>query len=388
MPIEGATNSVRYLDRNLLGPQQEITKGLFNEIIRQYGVDVTYFRHNTTAFESPSSSIYNYTYGEETTKVYSLSADMIVYMEMQGDSLLLSKFGMETDGDATIFIGKEPFTEQYRDLIGTQVTNPLYSSVSGTLSGFSGIISGTVINSDLNGFTSAQIVVSEDTIQCVREDEDINFSRTIETEQFRGFEVSGLCPISGDFFGLYEENWLRTPKPFVRYMKETTGYYTDRSVLGILSGGVDGYIDVSGNGWVSGNISGDLTYFNDWAGNESPNWEISPQVGDFFRISFDEFNYEEYEVTQIRDRDLNADGLNPLLSRYIWKLDCVRRDPSYELDGSGNVIEEAITSDKRHSSDLAETVSDDIFDYGTEEIDSVDSDPDQTSIYGGYGWNG
>ena len=97
MPVE----KVRFLKRSNLQGEQDIQRGYFREIIHMYGIDVAYFRKDNTFFATPSG-LCDYTYGEETTATYFLSAPMVVYMQMHGDAFLLSKFGIETAAQASI----------------------------------------------------------------------------------------------------------------------------------------------------------------------------------------------------------------------------------------------------------------------------------------------
>ena len=40
-------------------------------------------------------------------------------------------------------------------------------------------------------------------------------------------------------------------------------------------------------------------------------------------------NYD-YEITNIADRTITPDGINPLLGKYVWKCNATRRYDSYE----------------------------------------------------------
>lgn len=69
----------------------------------------------------------------------------------------------------------------------------------------------------------------------------------------------------------------------------------------------------------------------------SPGWEISPQVGDFFRFKTGEIE-EEYEINQVIDRQLtNQGGINPMLGRYMFICKAVRRNSSHEEVNPTNI---------------------------------------------------
>tara|TARA_R110002020_G_scaffold148509_9_gene324375 strand:+ start:340 stop:1413 length:1074 start_codon:yes stop_codon:yes gene_type:complete len=352
MPI----TQIRYHREEDLEPQREIHRGYFREIIHQYGVDAVYFRKDLNFYESPSGSTVNYAYGEETTATYFLSAGIILYMEMEGDSILMNRFGIETDGDASCYILIEDFTEQFRDSIGTERLYIPDMQISGEIIAGSGVISADIIAPGLTGTVS-------DTLY---------------------FNVDSLSA-TGDVSAFVDLPFVRTPSVMNPFTKSSPAY-VDQATSGTLSGDVFGTLDVSGNGTMSGNLSGSLIYRSTPAEKAGPHWDISPQVGDFFRIQFhDGINNEEYEISRISDKDLVTDGLNPLLDRYIWKMSVTRRDPSYEMV-IGDDSEEPWTQDKSEQSDFHEIESDEIFDYDTESVDAVDG-TNSDDIYGSYSRN-
>lgn len=352
MSVQGTITDLRYLKRSDLDPEQQILKNYFRETIHSYGVDSVYYRHDANLFEEPSGIAVNYAYGEKTTMTYWLSAPLIIYSDMKGDNIILSKFGAETNGDITCYILIDDFTEQFRDLIGTPGYGEFISTVSAEVSAYSGILQGNIINSDISGYTSAQLTFAT----------------------------------SGSVYGEQTGSFIRYPKKYIDYIYKCDSY-TDQIVNGTLSGSYSGTLDVSGYGSISGSLSGALWYYTvDPGKNAGPNWKISPQVGDFFRLDFDENNHEEYEITRIYDRNLMLDGLNQLLFRYVWKCDAVRRDPSYEpilSQDIGAEKEEEFTTDKKKISDLLEIASDKIFDYERKVIDSHDG-VKHDAVYGEY----
>ena len=349
---------IRYLDRSQLVPEQEVFGNYYREIISQFGIDTEYYRHDDRAFAPVSSDVYDYTYGDDTTRSYFFTAPLVIYMEANSDSVNLNRFGIETDGDMVCYIVRDDFTECFRDKLGAPRFDTISAFVSGNIVKHVGPVSGEVSNSEISGYTSIDV-------------------------SFTNFPCSGglvSTTVSGD--------WTRFPVKFNRFVAESEAY-TERTVNGTLTGSVNGFLNGLGNGLVSGVVSGDLQYFVEPEQRYGENWGIAPQVGDFFRIDFDELNHEEYEITRVHDKNLESDGLNPLLSRYIWRMDCVRRDPSYEDvvgDEIGNPTEEEFTNDRQFLNDAATIVSDEIFDYDNEIVDEAGAD-DSTSlddIYGGY----
>ena len=354
MAHPGTITNLRFLKRNNLHSEQDLQKNYFREIIHSYGIDCYYFRHDANFFEQPSAIYVNYVYGEKTTMSYWLSSSMVVYMEMHGDSIILNKFGLETDADGSCFILIDDFTEKYRDIIGTEKQDTFNTIITGNVSAFFSEPSGKIYNIDLDGFTSSH------------------------------FDFG----TSGNFNGIYSGEFIRTPKLYNNYVYKS-GSYNTRKTLGTLSGLYSCTVDESGNGFLSGEISGILQYHIEDPGKHGgPNWKIAPQVGDFFRLDFSDENHEEYEITRVYDRNLKSDGLNPLLSKYVWKCDVVRRDPSYESvvgdETTEGHSEEEFTNDRQIVADFDKIVSDQIFDYDKQIVDNIDDKIDLDKVYGDY----
>ena len=341
--------TLRYAKRSNLKHEQAIQKEYFREIINSYGIDSIYFRKYLSYFKDPSG-LADYTYGEDPTASYYLSGNMIIYMEQMGDSFLLSNLGIQTDGDANVYFTIEDFNEQFRDDVGVLTSAYFESSLTGNLSGGSGYVIGEVANSEISGFISGYVQ-----------------------------------PTSGIFSGSFIDTMTVLEKPVNPYVAEPNYYnYGVHPTTGDLTGNYTGFLDASGNGDAVGIVSGNVMYYK--KPDElhfAAKWvDVSPQVGDFFRIDFDGLNNEEYEITRIQSRNLETDGLNPLMGTYIFKCNCVRRDPSHE-DVIGEVQEEPLTPDLTKENVWHETVSDEIFEYDTTEVDDIDG-KGSSDVYGGY----
>ena len=344
-------NAVRYLKRENAKHEQLLILGYFRELIQHYGVDVDYFRLKTDFFADPSGSMSNYVYGESTTSTYETSAPMIVYMKVDADTITLKGIGIETSNTTEVFFAKQDYTETFRDLIGDPASGTFETSVFANISGFSGLISGSIVGPGISGMTSAYTIVP-----------------------------SGH--ISGDFNAGFTRYplWLN---PDIVISVE----YTDQNVIGNLSGSMEGVIDASGNGSLTGNVSGNLYYFREFS-SLAPNWDIAPQVGDFIRMKewdADIDNYEEYEITEVTDRDISTQGINPLLKRYIWKCTVVRRNASKEVV-MGSIQEERLQPQWLPQSNWEEIASNEVFDYENK-VDVVDGQRSD-NIYGGYSYKG
>ena len=356
---------LRYLDRNELDPVQQVQRNYYRELIHSYGVDAIYFRHDVDAFNDAlalSAKNFDFIYGEQTATSYWLSAPIVIYMVSQGDTLLMNKFGQETDGDMDSYVLIDDFTEGFRDLVGLSANNTFSDTVSSSVTSGSASFLYDIINSDLSGYTSASNI----------------------------FASSGV--VSAEFTTTY----IRYPKLYSDYMYHSEAY-TDRVVLGSIYTFLSGTLDNQLNGTINGSISGDLDYYTEQSRDGGgPNWKISPKVGDFFRLDFHDENHEEYEITSLVDRNLQTEGINPLLDKYIWHMTCNRRDPSHEdvigspestlpdLTGVDGILDEIFTADKFYSNEkIEETSNDEIFDYSEDAIDEYDP-AGSDKIYGFY----
>jgi hypothetical protein len=354
--------SLRYLKRQRLESEQQLQRGWFRELIHSYGADTTYYRHDATPYEEPSAFNYDYAYGEKANTSFWLSAPIVVFMESMGDAAILNKFGIETDGDMDAFILIDDFTEQFRDTIGT-AQGEMFTNVTltGCLSAGEGIITASFSDGDFKAFTSAYV---------------------------SGYTAATISGTSGVVSALWDEPIYRTPKLFHDQIYKSESYDT-RRIDGSLSGSWGGTLDVSGTGNVSGVISGSLVYINEDPGkNGGPHWNIAPQVGDFFRLDFHDDNHEEYEITRLIDRNLQSDnGMTHLLDKYVWHMNCVRRDASYENvigDQLEGIAEEEHTRSKIESNFRLEDESNEVFNYELSAIDEWDG-PDAEDVYGAYG---
>ena len=349
---------LRYLKGTNVQNEQKLYAEYFRDLIHSYGVDVTYFRKDMRYFDVPSG-LCNYTYGEDTTATYYLSAPMVVFIEVTNDSFVLNNMGIETHMDITFNMTVNDFNEQFRDILGQLTSGHVYSTINCSLSGFTGDALGTFNISGefagLSGFTSAYIDLSS--------------------------SPSGVVSMS------YDASVMPLYKPVNPLIKlvHFYNYGYQKTATGNLTGTLNGQISEYGDGYVSGIVEGDVAYFKSPVANHGPGWDynIAPQVGDFYRISFSPENHEEYEVTEVNDRRLTSDSQNILMGKFIWRCTSARRDPGKE-DVLGIEEQEEQTTDKLEENQWAESVSDRIFDYSKNPVDSIDNQENEDKVYGGY----
>lgn len=172
-----------------------------------------------------------------------------------------------------------------------------------------------------------------------------------------------------------------------KYLQDSLSYdnsqqLKDYNISGTLN--ISNEIKRYGSGILCGNLSGTITYYKEY----NPDGLIlKPMPGDFFRLSFDDYNHLEYEITQVINQNLTAAGMNPLMARYSWQCTVIRRTPSFETVVGSNQSEEKLAiNQKERLNNSVEIVSDKIYDYAcranyANDIESVNVD----QVYGGNG---
>lgn len=345
-------SEVRYLKRKNLENEALLQKGYFREIIYHYGMDVEYYRLALDYYATPSGLMANYVYGESPTSTYEVSADLVAFVSIEQDNPMLKQFGIESSVNSELYVMRQDFEESLRDKVGLPTTGIFTSTIYGDIADFSGLLTGTVVGGELSGVTSATTVVPSGSI-------------------------------SGTFSSVFTRYPVAVNPTIVRPM-----FFTDRTVNGTMAGTVSGTIDASGNGIISGTASGVLTYFSSaQCVSGKTVWGIAPQVGDFIRLKefdSDVNNYEEYEVTQVNDKDLSPHGLNPHVKRYLWRCGIVRRDPSNEIVSASSIQKEAFSPVMTEWNTVQEVRSNMIFDYATTAPGGGDPDTGADGVYGSY----
>ena len=361
---------LQYLNFENLGHTQRIMAGYYHDLIGSYGVDVTYFRkENNFLTPTDNPSIHsNHVYGEDEDAAFYLNAPMTVYMEMQGDSFLLSKFGISTNGDASVYFTIEMFNEQFRDQLGEIITSDMLSTPVVETTDDSFFVMGVVTNADIKGKYKVEYSKSELT---------------------RLFTEAGKMPVLLPINASIERD-LKVVNPDIilpHYYYAGTDTATDGTLDGIVQ--YDGTVlTVIGN-----EISGEISYHTQDPVVNAGEWELAPQVGDFFKLEYGTATKksEEYEISRIYDRNLQTDGLNPLLGTYIWRCDVIRRTPSFETVDSDlvenpakSLFAEPVNPILEVINEKNEATSNDIFDYRVDASDNLSLDLEQDDVYGGY----
>lgn len=354
MPISDKQNYVQFLNQANLERQQKLVRGYYQQLIRMYGVTVDYFRRSYD-FYDPDGLLnidgnFDWTYGYDSQYEYGNETEMIGYIEMGNDAFIFSMVGADSEQDGKIFFSKEQFELDMLDAVGVITTGSI--SASGTID-FTDYYGLYDVTTDVGPF---QVTVSGDvTIDETDHPADWNGTRTLTVTEIN---TTVNSDIAGD--KSYVKNWV-----------------VQGSILGSITG-LDGTIDENGDGTLQLDISGNLVYNVPPTDAQTNGWGIAPQVGDFIRITFGDGTTEDYEFTEVSDRDLNNDGISPFLGKFVWKCQFTRRSASHETVPSGSIANEVFENDYLNQQIvIQDDLSDKIYDYDTE----TESDSD---VYGGF----
>lgn len=257
-------------------------------MIKMYGIDLTYFRKFNTFFMQGEQNKANHIYGQDTTACYYGSGMVRAFLDINSYNLLFNAMGYEAQEQINLYIGIEDFRARFATILGKVKKQTFYVPVKG--------------NMQFNELTGV-----------------------IDTDEF-------YAPIYGTFNdNLYAENIY----PEIKERPINSEFYksnTHKTALYPLTGTLRGqlYCDQQYPLTCSGIISGDLSYHSFDNIQNTPAWQIAPQVGDYFHLKVGQIE-EEYQINQVTDRNIqNQGGINPLLGTYIFQVTAVRRTPSHQ----------------------------------------------------------
>ena len=364
--------SVRYLKQGKsLKPMQDIQKNYLREQIQHYGIDVEYFRSEANWFKTSgmkSPPVLNYIYGDSPNASFFKVDDMVIYIEIFNDDVMMSKFGFQTNSDATVHILMDDFTHSYRKLIGYECSESINIPVSTPISRYNGTLIGDITINNI---------------------QTLKFEKKLNYNDFNYYCNNQVYPKSSiEINSITCDNMTQIANDLkTKYLQDSLSYdnsqqLKDYSISGTLN--ISNEIKRYGSGILCGNLCGNITYYKEY----NPDGLIlKPLAGDFFRLSFDEYNHLEYEITQVINQNLTAAGMNPLMARYSWQCTVIRRTPSFETVVGSNQSEEKLTiNQKERLNNSVEIISDKIYDYAcranyTNDVETVNVD----QVYGGNG---
>jgi hypothetical protein len=277
-----------YMDYERNKSMINVLRKNYEDIIRMYGVDLQYFRKFNTFFQDDSENMANMIYGEDTTAEYYISGMVRAFLNIENYNWQFNMMGIEAAEQITINIGIEDFRCRFATLVGKTSGQVFEVPVTGSLvsNEYRGVIDIPEFYAVVEGEIPDNLKLKNVPVYMQERSINSQFYQSIT-------HVTNLYPITGGLTGdLIEDDCI----PFK----------------------------------VSGLLKGELTYHTLDNIENSPTWNIAPQVGDYFRLVYGEIE-EEYEINQIVDRVLtNQNGINPLLGKYIFQCIATRRASSHE----------------------------------------------------------
>lgn len=103
------TGELRYLDKAFTANERENYSNWFDEQIKMFGQTVDYFTINYQL------SAHDPVYGEQPNATYSTSKQIIMMIELSESSIMLGKFGLESEDELTAFVTISSFKGAFGD---------------------------------------------------------------------------------------------------------------------------------------------------------------------------------------------------------------------------------------------------------------------------------
>lgn len=280
--------SFTYMDYQRNKNYIQVIRKHYEEMIKMYGVDLTYFRKFNTFFMQGEENKANMIYGQDTTAVYYASGAVRAFLDISSYNWMFNAMGYQNQEQITLYIGIEDFRSRFATILGKVKKETFYVPVTGNMqfNQLTGVIDTPEFYAPIYG----------------RFDDDLSAVNI--------YPVIAQRPINSQF---YKSNAHKT-------------------ALYPLTGTLNGQLipDEEQPLICSGIISGDLSYHSFENIQNSPAWQIAPQVGDYFDLRIGQIT-EQWQINQVVDKNLqNAGGINPLLGLYIFQVSAVRRTPSHE----------------------------------------------------------
>ena len=369
---ERTPRDLRYLRKGSLEQERKIFENYFKDLIYNYGVDTIYFRHNTQYPEKLDTTpkmdgLEDLIYGENSNMEYYLSGEMVVYIEIENDIFELTKYGLQPNENITLYFTVNDFNTKFATELGSK--REFVDTIQFTNT-FSFDVQYVYHEGEEVGYNGESVSYDSSESQSIELSSNFTISGlsgSIYTEIPYG--SSGSIQISSfDVFVNVDEGYKI---PVNKYIAKSEDY--------VVKGG-----DYMGASFGTANVGTSscectarvgVIYYEPVSPN-TYNTNIMPQVGDFFRMPFFDGTYEEYEITNIADRIMTADGINPLLGKYIWKCQSVRRAPSHEEVIGGTEMENKANPEIQNLNSYAiDELANSINDYEYSGDDKV---------YGGY----
>lgn len=373
---------IRYL--NNTQREQKIIGNYYRDIIRQYGVDVNYYKLQIPYMEQfktivDENTILLHAYGYDENPDYSVSANMIAYMEVQDDLLQLDKYGVVPNTTVNFWFDRDDFACSLAQKMGqlkeykvkeTEFVMEVPEQISDAIEyEYDGETWTYSLSDDIFpyaiGFNAPETFESDiltGRFSVILEPYEVDKEYTVICNVLEHDSVNIQIPTNE-----YTANSFKrkiTNSEFVETMLFLT-YKVSKISIG------DGKYKFILHGRLHGGV-----LFNDTFKIGKYMDKIHPDVGDVITIGFPNQNSrQQYEITECTDKKISNDGINPLLGKYVWLCKAKRR-----IDNDEG-IPEINQDDQRlkEGLDFLDT-SDEIIARKISDYDDFEND----DVYGGY----
>ena len=346
--LQSTQKELRYLKRKNLEQEAKIVGNYYRDIIRSYGVDCTYYKLDTSRFDElkriiDQNTVLKHAYGYDIAPNYSISADMITYMEVEQDIFQLQKYGLNPNTDVNFYFDRTTFACDLATKLGqykeykieekevvcevppctdeiTTFIDPETKEVHGSAYvsasmfpyniglGYAEDFRCGILSGKLSAMIDGYIVGEEHTVVCdpyVHTD----FKAEMPTNEY-------ICK---SFKNQIKNDEYLQILPFLTFK-------VDKNVVDIDPRTGKEKIKYI----LHGKIHGAVLFYDIMKVGKYLEL-IHPDVGDVVAIDFpDDKNRETYEITECFDKQLTQDGISPLLHKYVWKCKARRRIDSYD----------------------------------------------------------
>lgn len=112
--LQSRLDEIRYLKRQNLEEEAKMVGNMYRDIIRQYGIDCNYYKIKLPYLEKFKKIIDDnvlilHAYGQDSNPDYSVSSDMLTYMEVENDVFQLNKYGVIPNMDVNFYFDSKDF---------------------------------------------------------------------------------------------------------------------------------------------------------------------------------------------------------------------------------------------------------------------------------------
>ena len=332
---------LRYAKLDSVKEERALMNNYYNDIIREYGFDITYHRRDTDYVSDKTSEAI---YGYKADPRFETKTKMRSFVEFNDYSFILNGEGFIPSDKVVMYFGINEFAVSFVDDIGC-FKNYEVAEVSGVTNRKNGTITVPFSSEVMSG--NVVIDVESGTAKDGVEAE-------IKSASVPCYSVAFNPYIWRSFSTDYND-----------------GYYSANILVDY---------DATSGSRVKYRVHGDVLYSNFFQNEKLVN-EIHPNAGDIVEIDYHTADgvKEQYEITEVISRKpTNADGLSPFVGKYVYKCAAVRRIAAHEELKPEESAQKTRDSIMDYSQNRSTVIDDSNFDW------SSPGSPNDSNVYGGY----